>query len=257
MPLVRFQLPLAYHSMMLTFSSRSDHADMICKQDCRKRIQSCRKDHTCVMMCFQRCECQCPDSELIQRPVPIMRPQTDASAARRMIFHGLGVSREAGFAHALEPTQRKAHSTALAHRRPSAFGHENSQVHNQYAPSPPVPPGPPIIRERFRPVVTSSTGRQLGPANITHCHSQTRLPLTPNAAAAVAAPLPKSTVAPTRAYRVAEPIVEVTTRNVPSGQLSRQASNAAPHGRSQLNHPSSLHKHLRLPVDPYYAWQAL
>ena len=204
---------------------------MICKQDCTKRIPVCREGHTCVMMCFQRCECQCPDSELMQRALPSMRPKTDASAARRMILHGLDVSRQAGFVHAMQAVQRQPHGPPLAHRPWPAFEHGNSQPHNYHAPRRPVPPGPTVIRES---VITSSTGaRPLGPANITHYHAQTRLFLTPNAAAAVAASPPSPIVAPTPAYRVPEPIVEVDTRNVANGQFSRHAVNAAASFKSQ------------------------
>ena len=139
------------------------------------------------MMRFQRCECQCPDSELIQRADPLMRPEIDASAAWRMMFHGLRVSGQAGSANTLQSVHRQPHVPALVHRPRPAFGPGNSQCHNYPSPRPPVPSSPPVIRESFPPIIAISTcAFQLGPANITLYQAQTRLPLTPDAAAAVA-----------------------------------------------------------------------
>lgn len=166
MSLARFQLSLADYSLCLNNSfqvgSRRYDPQAILHETHSSLWEG---SHMCHDM-PPKMRVSIPIFELMQSPVSIMRSETDASAARRMIFHGFGVSRQAGFTHALQPAQRHLHDPALAHRPRFAFGHTNSQSRNQYARCPTVSPGLPVIRESFRPVITFRTGvRELGPHN--------------------------------------------------------------------------------------------
>lgn len=210
-------------SNMLTYITRLSHEDMVCKQPCTKQVEACAKGHTCVMMCYQRCVCPCPNSELLQHPVLIGDRGTGASAVRRMITHGLGVARQGGASHSTPPPQGQAYGNPMAYRPKTTARQGIQRLAHPPSQGPLLAPGPQNLRESypytFHPVMSTAQGRQIGPPMVTHYDQHTRLPLTPTTAAVVASGTtpPPSSAPMNRVHQAPQPIVEVVTENQENG----------------------------------------